>query len=373
MRLIRDFVCFAYVLTALFVPRVVAAPGGRRSLAILTTQAEAIVVGAVQTMETNATIDATISVERVLKGTVTSGTSISIRWTYPITHGEPGPPGSALVSSGHGVFFLQHNSDGAWSLLPASWGDSRWEDTYIPTPPSVPSGVTAVASASLPPAASALDRVMLEMAVAVEAGAPMPFDLIAAFRQSHSPVLAAAFTRLVSNNDPYLRSIGLRGAVVGGDPSVPLTIRQNYTSLSGGAGWLDLVQEIKFYYVNTKVAAVQNLGKVATDTGVGLDLRIATAVALARMHTQQSLPYLASLLSDSNPTLKTAAVGGLASFANNVPIGSHEPAAGPWRYRTDDTIAHSAFDEGTIERQESYYISYWKGWWQQNQQALLAQ
>jgi HEAT repeat protein len=101
-----------------------------------------------------------------------------------------------------------------------------------------------------------------------------------------------------------------------------------------------------------------------------MDLRIAAAFALARMHTQQALPYLAILLADPSPSLKTAAIGGLASFANNVPIGSHQPAAGAWQYRTDDTIAHSAFDEATVERQESYYITFWTGWWQQNQKTL---
>jgi len=64
------------------------------------------------------------------------------------------------------------------------------------------------------------------------------------------------------------------------------------------------------------------------------------------------------------------AVGGVSSFANNVPIGSHEPAPGPWSFRTDDTIAHSAFDETTIGKQESYYLTFWQSWWQQHQSAL---
>jgi hypothetical protein len=370
MRFIGNIICLVSFFLAFFEPRSYAAPGGRRSLTVLTTQAEAIVIGAVQTTETSATITRTINVERVLKGVATPGTSISIVWTYPIAHGEPGPPGSARVSNGHGVFFLVHDTTGSWSLLPASWGDARWEDTYIPTPSTIQPGLRAVASASLQSTASVLDLVVLEMVASAEAGAPPPYDLIATFRQSRSPVLAAAFVRFLSSQDPNLRSVGLRGAVSTGDPSIVASVRQNYATLSAVPGWLDLVEDIKFYYVNTNVAAVLNLGQVATDSTVGMDLRIATGVALARMHTQQTLPYLAALLDDPNATLKTAAVGGMSSFANNVPIGSHEPAAGAWQYRTDDTIAHSAFDEATIERQESYYIAFWKGWWQQNQQAF---
>jgi hypothetical protein len=74
------------------------------------------------------------------------------------------------------------------------------------------------------------------------------------------------------------------------------------------------------------------------------------------------LPHLATLLNDKNVTIRTFAAGGMASFANNVPIGSHEPAAGAWTYRTDDTIAHSGFDAANV--------AFWQAWWQQNQSKL---
>jgi hypothetical protein len=108
------------------------------------------------------------------------------------------------------------------------------------------------------------------------------------------------------------------------------------------------------------------LGQIATDKTIGTDLRIALAGALARMHTQQSLPYLAQLLSDPNSALQAMAVGGISNFANNVPIGEHEPAPRPWNYPSDDTIAHSAFDESIIRQQPAYYIGFWKAWWAQN-------
>ena len=198
----------------------------------------------------------------------------------------------------------------------------------------------------------------------------MPFDLVGIFRLKPSPVLRTAFTRFSASPDLALRSLGLRGYVASGDPSSILDVYQNYTTLSASKFWRSLVQEIKFYYVNSTPQSVQTLGQIATDTKTGLDLRIAAAVALARIHTQQSLPYLARLLADPNFSLKSAAVGGMASFANNVPIGSHEPASGTWRYRTDDTIAHSAFDENIVTKQESYYVGFWQTWWQKNQSAL---
>lgn len=76
--------------------------------------------------------------------------------------------------------------------------------------------------------------------------------------------------------------------------------------------------------------------------------------------------YLAQLLADPSPTLQAAGVGGLASFANHVPIGSHEPALGDWKYRTEETIAHSAFDESLVRQLQAYYVGFWRDWWQQH-------
>lgn len=241
-------------------------------------------------------------------------------------------------------------------------GDAAWGDVYIHTPQSYPPALRAVATASLPAEAGPLDLVLTEMVIATEAGVPVPFDLVGIFRVSQSPVLSAAFVRFLSNSDPRLVAIGLRGSAYSGDPSLILTVRQKYASVSSSGAWPALLDEIKFYYLNTSPQAIQALGQAATDGSTGADLRAAAAGALSRMHTQQTLPYLATLLSDQDSTIRTMAAGGMASFANNVPIGSHEPATGPWPYRTDDTIAHSAFNLANV--------SFWRTWWQQNQNKL---
>jgi hypothetical protein len=365
----RGFLFF--ISAVMLVGPLAAGPVARQSVIQLAGTADAIVAGSVVATVGNGIVSAAIQVERVLKGSPTLGTTISSVWMMPPSEM---PAGSGPPLNGHGVFFLQQTAGGAWNILPWSAGDIAWRDTYIPTPSTAPTSLREVASASLSPASSAVDRVFLEMVITIEAGSPtspVAYDLIDDFQQTHSAVLAAAFNRFLSNQDPNLRSVGLRGALLNEDPATILTVRQNYAALSSTAGWQDLLDQIKFYYLNTGSQAVQILGQLATDVSVGLDLRIATGIALARMHTQQTLPYLAALLNDPNPTLETAAVGGMASFANHVPIGSHEPAAGAWQYRTDDTIAHSAFDEVTVQGQASYYIQYWKSWWQQNQPTLM--
>jgi hypothetical protein len=60
----------------------------------------------------------------------------------------------------------------------------------------------------------------------------------------------------------------------------------------------------------------------------------------------------------------------MASFANNLPIGGHEPMAGEWKHRTPETIAHSVFDETTIRQREAYFVGFWQNWWLQHQSSL---
>jgi hypothetical protein len=361
----------AVVLLGLYALRVVAGPGGRFPVPGLAAKADAIVVGAVQSLATGATISATITVEQVLKGSILPGSSVFVAWTPEIPSTMlPAPSANARPKVGHGIFFLQRNPSGSWSLLPAAGGDVGWEDVYIRTPLNAPAGVREVVGATLPPHPTPLDRVLAEMVTALEAGAAVPYDLVGIARETRSTVLTAAFSRFLSKQDRLL-TVGLRGSLVSGDHSAILAARRNYAALSSGRDWAELLQDVRSYYVSTEPHAIQVLGEVATDNTTGMDLRTAAAAALARMHTQQSLPYLAKLLAEDNITLKTMAVGGLAGFANNVPIGSHEPAAGQWPYRTDDTIAHSVFDERLVSAREPYYVGFWMAWWQQNQSKLL--
>jgi hypothetical protein len=359
--------CFLCAVSLLLLRFAMAGPAAYDSVASLAARADAIVVGAVQAAFLNGSISATIRADRVIKGSITQGTSIAVVWTFPPTRAVLASPGPSQMQNGHGIVFLQQSASGVWSILPATIGDAGWEDTYIQSPSAVPAAIGQAALASLPANPSTLDNVLVEMVAATEAGSPTPFDLIQIYRQSRSPVLAAAFARFLSSVNPNLQVIGLRGLILSGSPAAILRVQQSASRLASTGEWSELIQDIRTTYLNTSSQSIKNLGQVASDTQSGPDLRIAAAVALARVHTPQTLPYLAPLLDDPNTVLEAAAVGGLSSFANNVPIGSHEPAAGPWIYRTDDTISHSAFDAGVIAQKQSYYLGFWKTWWQQHQ------
>ena len=77
-----------------------------------------------------------------------------------------------------------------------------WWDTYIRTQKG--------ASGHPPAGASALDRVLIEIVSAIEAGGTPTVDLVAIFRVERQPVLASAFQRFAASPDLRLEVLGLR-------------------------------------------------------------------------------------------------------------------------------------------------------------------
>lgn len=332
----------------------------------LITSGDAIVVGTAKAMVVGDTASATITVEKVLKGSIESGALVSAMWTVSQLPRAP----VNNVRSVHGLFFLRDAGNGEWRLMPVVAGGG-WFNTSEETPATVPTDIAAAAAASLPANPSVVDRVALELVTAVESGGSSSFlNILSVAREMPSPVFNAAFRRFVAGGKTPLVCIGAAGLLLVGDPAVPIAIRDNYPAWSSMPGWRWVILQMMQSYVTTDSQALTALGSLATNEKVPAELRIAAATALAAIHSPQTLEFLAPLLDDPNTKLEAAAVGGLSMFANNVPVRGHEPAAGPWKYRTDDTMAHSVFDEGVIRQRGAYYIQFWKDWWVQNQSSL---
>ena len=185
-----------------------------------------------------------------------------------------------------------------------------------------------------------------------------------------SPAVREVFRRFASSNTPKLRSMGLRSSLRDGDIAALASLEAGQRDLQGSPYWERLVDHLKTEFTNPDPAAVAILGRLAASAENG-GLRTAGAAAPARAHTRAALPHLARLLDQPELTLKTLGAGGLAMFANNVPIGSHHPAPGDWPYRTDETTAHSAMSENVISAREAYYVGFWKSWWLQNRDKLI--
>jgi hypothetical protein len=126
---VKSFLFFIWA--ALLIRPVLGGPMGPQSVIQLAATADAIVAGPVVVAEANGIVSATIQVERVLKGSPTVGTTISLVWTMP-PNDLPSGPGVSLHD--HGVFFLQQSAGGSWNIIPRSGGDIVWEDTTSQRP-----------------------------------------------------------------------------------------------------------------------------------------------------------------------------------------------------------------------------------------------
>lgn len=122
---------------------------------------------------------------------------------------------------------------------------------------------------------------------------------------------------------------------------------------------------------NPDPVVVSRLGDLARS--LDCPYRVEAAASLFVIHTAEAVRELAPLLDEDHPELVARAVGGLACFANNVPIGGFQPAAGEAPYRTAETIKHSVMSEDAIKRDRAYYVGFWKEWWDKNKDTALTQ
>ncbi len=319
---------------------------------------DGIVVGTIaQGTVSGATVAMSIQVERVLKGTWPAGAVIAATGTLAE------PSGTRAMAHDRGIFFLGNSAAGPLMLIPVTSGFvplERW--IYLPLPDASSPPATSVAT-------STRERVSLEILAGIEAG-PLKqpggyIDPESAYVAAPTAAVRSVFYRWLGSGSPRLAALSL-SVLLGAGNRGALARLASDRALRSSALEPGAYDGLKFHFQNADPAAVRLLGQLAGDNSGRMDLRAAAASALAKVHTRQALPFPAQFLDSTDSTIRSCGVGGLAMFANNVPIGSYEPAAGKWPWRTGDTIAHSAM----VDSQDS--VRFWKNWWTANR-ALLTQ
>lgn len=333
----------------------ISGPQASVPLVSLVPKADAVVVAAiVQATVKNDTASVTLNVERALKGNLAPRTPVQASWTWrPAVPGWPMPP----IPLRRGMFFLHKEAAGGWTVIPCTVGNIDFQKTFVFLPAGEkPDHFKAV------PGAPVVDQVLLEAAWAKEVGVPPTgaiVDLVWEYRQSHSQALKQVFNHFSQSSSERLRALALQVMVSDGDIAALQLIEAEQGGLMR-SNWADgVLDELRYHISNKEPAAVAVLGRLLTSRTAAPELQEAAAMSLARVHTREVLPHLAGLLDSTSVALRTYAVGGFSMFANNVPVGSHDPAPGSWRYRTDETIAHSSMDPKNA--------SFWRTWWLINQ------
>ncbi len=329
-----------------------------QSVADLEQNATLIVVASATAAPNGITNSFLLKVNRVVKGdNALTGSSITVGWT-------PTSANAGAVGPGAGIWFLQQSSAG-WSLLPVVQGNVPFVMTYYPT--SATGGlIAAYAYAST---ASTTDKLPL----------PLASLHYGTLEQLQSPVITALYQRLSRIGSPQQQALGFAGLVRQGS-SAALTSAAKVATVFAGYPVENgiLLLSVRDQFRASDGGSVKALGQIAADTTANQLFREAAAHALAAIHTKESLPFLAQLLSDGDVTLRVEAIGGLSSFANGLPGQTASgtpslahlqlPVGGP--YQTPETIANFAMGSQAIEQNESRYLTFWQTWWSQQKSQL---
>ena len=229
--------------------------------------------------------------------------------------------------------------------------------------------------------ASPLDLVLAELTDAMERLDPWGLEFNWLVDNFHhmppSPSLTAAYRRMSQSSKIQVKYFGLSGLFQGDAASLervplddatlsqlPPTVRQ--ATIGGIAGVRDPAP-----------ATISVLGRIATTQSLPVGIRNYAAEALAKIHTKDTLPYLAALLDSQDARLRNWAFAGFTRFVDNLPIEKPEMMTtmawmkpqGPQPYRTADTDRHIASFGASTER-NAEYVSFWKAWWSQTKDQL---
>ena len=340
--------------------------------------ADAVVHGSVTTFTNNVTSASfTINVEAVLQGSVGSTTvQVSQPWSLPgsfLFAGGPPPPTTAAVSL-HGIWFLKRTAASGWNVIPGTglpWGSPY--TLFWPTPAVLPAAYQPAAGASL------LDTLMLQAAAGIEASGINPQNLQVVI-ETYPPTAPSAavqtiLARFVTLPMPGFREVGVALMLQTGAPGAIAQLVQLGPSVD--AKWASMIATaLEQFYRDTTPGSVTQLAQYAGASTTSAAMRKAAVRALAAIHTKEALPFLASLLSSSDPYEQGRGIFGLGSFANGCPTQTLANSVSmdylsfnnPSQYRTADTIANFGFGGQPVAGDPvlAQQVSFWQNWWAVN-------
>lgn len=352
-------------------------PGAVASIKGLADEADIVAVArSVQADRVGSQATFTLSIDRVLKGSLLPGSAIHVAWTIPAQAGSF----YSQLPLVRCLWFLKSNGSG-YTLMPTAFGSPTLDDVCM----SVPAGdirARFTYASSLPVS----DKLAFEMGASAEAIAngeiKSSLPVLPSSSGASHVVLAAVHRLLAQSTVPRAKAVGYQGLLVQNDSNTIKELELQGPSLTQGNLAIVIAAGIGHYYRNADPAGVASLGRIATQVqGVQqtLPFKAAAARALAWIHTREALPFLAKMLSDPDPDIRTSGVGGLAMFANNEPVRTVSPISvtprppvyEPW-YRTSETANHSIMSKETLMQREAYYVGFWTKWWQDNQGTIMA-
>jgi hypothetical protein len=235
----------------------------------------------------------------------------------------------------------------------------------LPTPYRYPAGTPV------------LDTLVFEMAGGLESEATAPESMLDTLASLNTPAARVVRLRFLNSQRSGFRCIGLAAILTRGEQGAITQLVQTWPSIATDPSREWVISALRDSFRDLSPDSVLRLVELAKADSTPPELRTATVRALTAIHTKESLQFLASLLSSSDPEVRMRGVFGLSSFANgcppqtsdNVTSGDYLQFKYPSPYRTKDTIAAFAFRRGPAD-QESQLVSFWLDWWDRNKVSL---
>ncbi len=374
------------------------------SVAILAGFSDVIVVGTATPEDvttTSATVD--IQVERVLKGKAVPNMQMQVPFASRSAQCTV-PPSAVAVTA---IWFLTRQASGAMAFAnsPKSQSCHPFLTDY-----EVPEGALP-AQWSYPEDAKPEDKLAYELAWSIEShqgDGPVALVMNANLLDGASKTVALQIYReLYSSSTPDIRITGMLGLLRLGDADTLRALADNVNQaaqqprrgtylrygqrlpISYGSSGLTptqgmetqetVIAETVARVSNSSDDAVKQLGRLSQASTSSQPIRHAAARALAEIHTPLALTYLAPFLYDNNDaTFRAYAIGGIACFANGVPVLDPTRPDGRLNlnyssiFKTEETLSHFAMGLPTISKRESYYLDFWRSWWSSNGAAVQA-
>src|ERR1017187_6737562 len=251
----------------------------------------------------------TLLVDRVIKGSITPGGSVTVVL--------PGPtPGNQQISGIYGMWFLHASGLGVWQLIP-TMGSSTGDVARAPYPLS-----KGGAPPAEPQSASPNELIAGELAAAVQefrSGTQFYFAASGLLSTDVTPSVVSCYQALASSADPDVRLLGLIGLARQGDIDSLVALPATQDALRNTV----LANEVYATIGNIRdrsTRAVQTLGGLATSQLSAGPIIKRAAEALRINHSRDALPFLVALLDSTDPAIRHQGLAGLSMFVENLPI-----------------------------------------------------
>jgi hypothetical protein len=330
-------------------------------VAYMATNCPVVAVGTLTSRnETAAGVSFNLSIQRVLMGSAPGTVNISHNWTRGGIVISRAP---TIESTILGIWCLQPGAASTdWDVQPINGPDGMFVSMFWPAVATLPAAYqTQVQNVPL------ADTLLFELAAAVESRGSNPAIAIGAAQGAQSSSLQFVANRFAASSNPDFQIAGLAG-LISLQLSAISSVSSLWPSISSNPHRHQLVAAIRESFRDPSPASIKQLVQLAS---LSPEMREAAIHAISSIHSQASLPFLASLLTSSDPNEQARGVFGLSSFANvcpaetpaNVVSMAYLQCANNGPYTTQETIANFATPSSQV-------VQFWIDWWNQNQAAL---